>query len=310
MADYNVNMKQWNGSSFDNVLPLAYNALALNGKSVLDIQREINATTGLFVGSTDVVLGYTPLAVVVSNLTISSSWSSGSSVAYAVMAPREQPNTSIGGNLRVTPNGFYCGVQSFPSATASSTFGYVAIGRLLGFTTITESETFTVSLTGRYNVYLHGGGGGASERPTSETGNWQVAGGGGSGEKFENVILTAGEQYNVVVGKAGASATSSSASTDGGATSFGSYSVAGGGRATSGSAPGTGSGSLGGDGTTAYRVTTTSPDVATGGTGGDDIFNYYGVGASIKKSLSSSGRYTYTLTGGTDGCVILEYLGA
>ena len=307
MADYNVNMKQWNGSSFDNVLPLAYNALALNGKSVLDIQREINATTGLFVGSTDVVLGYTPLAVVVSNLTISSSWSAGSSVAYAVMAPRDQPNTSIGGNLRVTPNGFHCGVQPFPSANSASTFGYVAIGRLLGFTTITESSTFTVGLTGRYNIYLHGGGGGASETPTSTTSNWQISGGGGSGEKFENVALTAGEQYNVVIGKAG---TSGASSTNGGATSFGSYSVAGGGRATDRDTPGVGSGSLGEAGTSAYKVSSGDTVVATGGDGGDDIFNYYGVGASIDKYLSSSGKYSYSYTDGTDGCVILEYLGA
>lgn len=33
MADYNVNMKQWNGTSFDNVLPLAYNAKQLEGKT-------------------------------------------------------------------------------------------------------------------------------------------------------------------------------------------------------------------------------------------------------------------------------------
>ncbi len=42
MADYNVNMKQWNGTSFDNVLPLAYNAKnaeALAGSSIGDIQQ-------------------------------------------------------------------------------------------------------------------------------------------------------------------------------------------------------------------------------------------------------------------------------
>ena len=37
MADYNVNMKQWIGTSFDNVLPLAYNAKQLEGKSYNDI---------------------------------------------------------------------------------------------------------------------------------------------------------------------------------------------------------------------------------------------------------------------------------
>lgn len=41
MADYNVNMKQWNGTSFDNVLPLAYNALALNGKTYSNVYDEI-----------------------------------------------------------------------------------------------------------------------------------------------------------------------------------------------------------------------------------------------------------------------------
>ena len=37
MADYNVNMKQWNGTSFDNVLPLAYNAKQLEGQSLADV---------------------------------------------------------------------------------------------------------------------------------------------------------------------------------------------------------------------------------------------------------------------------------
>lgn len=41
MADHNVNMKQWNGTSFDNVLPLAYNALALNGKTYTNVYDEI-----------------------------------------------------------------------------------------------------------------------------------------------------------------------------------------------------------------------------------------------------------------------------
>ena len=39
MADYNVNMKQWNGTSFDNVLPLAYNAKQLEGQSLVDVKQ-------------------------------------------------------------------------------------------------------------------------------------------------------------------------------------------------------------------------------------------------------------------------------
>ena len=41
MADYNVNMKQWNGTSFDNVLPLAYNSKAIEGKSYNDIVQYV-----------------------------------------------------------------------------------------------------------------------------------------------------------------------------------------------------------------------------------------------------------------------------
>ena len=46
MADYNVNMKQWNGTSFDNVLPLAYNSNLLNGKSYKEIVKEIGEIVG------------------------------------------------------------------------------------------------------------------------------------------------------------------------------------------------------------------------------------------------------------------------
>lgn len=39
MADYNVNMKQWNGTSFDNVFPLAYNAKQLGGQSLAEVKQ-------------------------------------------------------------------------------------------------------------------------------------------------------------------------------------------------------------------------------------------------------------------------------
>ena len=46
MADYNVNMKQWNGTSFDNVLPLAFNSKALEGKSYDDIVQYVQSFVG------------------------------------------------------------------------------------------------------------------------------------------------------------------------------------------------------------------------------------------------------------------------
>ena len=47
MADYNVNMKQWNGTSFDNVLPLAYNALKVGGKTYDEIVEFVNSLVGI-----------------------------------------------------------------------------------------------------------------------------------------------------------------------------------------------------------------------------------------------------------------------
>ena len=47
MADYNVNMKQWNGTSFDNVLPLAYNALKVGGKTYDEIVGFVNSLVGI-----------------------------------------------------------------------------------------------------------------------------------------------------------------------------------------------------------------------------------------------------------------------
>lgn len=56
MADYNVNMKQWNGTSFDNVLPLAYNAKQLGGQSLAEVKQWVQDNglllyTGQYVGT-------------------------------------------------------------------------------------------------------------------------------------------------------------------------------------------------------------------------------------------------------------------
>lgn len=41
MADYNVNMKQWNGTSFDNVLPLAYNSKKFDNKTLEQVTQPL-----------------------------------------------------------------------------------------------------------------------------------------------------------------------------------------------------------------------------------------------------------------------------
>ena len=56
MADYNVNMKQWNGTSFDNVLPLAYNAKQFDGQSLAEVKQWVHDNglllyTGQYIGT-------------------------------------------------------------------------------------------------------------------------------------------------------------------------------------------------------------------------------------------------------------------
>ena len=46
MADYNVNMKQWNGTSFDNVLPLAYNSNKIDGKTWVQVTQLLLEKSG------------------------------------------------------------------------------------------------------------------------------------------------------------------------------------------------------------------------------------------------------------------------
>ena len=41
MADYNVNMKQWNRTSFDNVLPLAYNSKKFDNKTLEQVTQPL-----------------------------------------------------------------------------------------------------------------------------------------------------------------------------------------------------------------------------------------------------------------------------
>ena len=86
MADYNVNMKQWNGTSFDNVLPLAYNAKQLDGKTYdevwniikqyVDDNDKLNAkfvvssyvgtgTSGSIANSNILTFNFTPILVVI-----------------------------------------------------------------------------------------------------------------------------------------------------------------------------------------------------------------------------------------------------
>lgn len=145
---------------------------------------------------------------------------------------------------------------------------------------ITSSGSWTVPRTGRYMLELYGGGGGTS-RPIESSGYT----GGASCQHYDSVSLTKGDTVNIVVGS-GAKGQKA-----GETTSFGSYSVSGGGGSST-SVAGSGAGNYGAAG---KRVDRNKND------------NSYGIG-----KLSPTygfGASTKTTTGG-DGAVYLKYLGA
>ena len=148
---------------------------------------------------------------------------------------------------------------------------------------ITQSGTFTVEKTGKYNIELYGGGGAAYLRKAT---------GGSSCQSYNEVQLTAGEAINVVIGAA-----------NGGTTTFGSYSVAGGGNASA-NAGGTGSGNLGRNGTfSSTPVQILYEKNISEGTYGSE----YGYGGY---SRLSEDNISYITVPGGSGAVYIHYLHA
>lgn len=127
---------------------------------------------------------------------------------------------------------------------------------------------------------LYGGGGGTSRRLGASGYS-----GGASCQHYDSISLTAGESIEIVVGRGGLGGNT------GGETSFGSYSVSGGGAGSSNVA-----GAKAGNYGAAGERLTGSESSITYGTG---VFSEkYGFGAS-----------EHTTKGG-DGAVYLKYLGA
>lgn len=144
--------------------------------------------------------------------------------------------------------------------------------------TITQSGTWTVPRTGRYYIELYGGGGGGNG--TSSNGRT----GGSSCQSYDSITLTKDQNLPVSIGVGGAYE-----GRTGTATTFGNYSVNGGGGATS-SAGGAGAGNLGKNGSQ-YYSSQVSPNYSDGTFG-----TQYGFGS---KGNNQAGP----------GAVYLKYLG-
>lgn len=293
MADYNVNMKQWNGTSFDNVLPLAYNAKQLGGQSLAEVKQWVQDNglvlyTGRYTGTGDYGQS-NPTSVVFPFEPILFFFPTGFKTININELTQDykaiKTYTSQYGNYNIyvkkSDDGKTIYWYSEDGATNQSNgakvfYNFAAIGGydMGGLTEwlITTSGSWTVPKTGRYMLELYGGGGGTVR--TSGAGYTA----GSSCQHYDSVVLNMDDIINVTVGAAGDYGSA------GGSTIFGSYSVSGGGGATRSSA-GTKSGNYGRDG-----------EYQSSGIYG----RTYGVGAG-----RDSGDYLATA-----GAVYLKYLGA
>lgn len=165
------------------------------------------------------------------------------------------------------------------------------------------SGTWECPVSGNWEVELHGGGGGGGGGARTDCG----AGGGGSGEIYSAYFDT-GAQISYKIGSGGSggsgydigSASQPKNGNDGESTTFGSYTISGGGGGSSGSflaVGGESSGSLATEGGNGKF------DVGNGGLGNSEnpnqVYGNGGLGGSPKFSGQS----------GQDGAIILTYLG-
>ena len=299
MADYNVNMKQWNGTSFDNVLPLAYNAKQLGGQSLAEVKQwvqdnELLLYTGQYIGTGDYGIS-NPTSVTFPFEPILFFFPTGFRTININELTQDYKGittyTSQYGNYHIYVKKSNDGKTicwysednvSSQSNEAAVFYNFAAIGGYdMGGQTewmITSSGSWTVPKTGRYMLELYGGGGGAVQNTGYQ--------GGSSCQVYDSVTLTEGTSIQVMVG-------SGERGADGGSTSFGSYSVSGGG-VSSGKRGGKGAGNKGTDG---VNATYDTKNVSAG------IFgSQYGWG-------KNSGAKGEQKSGGP-GAVYLKYLGA
>lgn len=298
MADYNVNMKQWNGTSFDNVLPLAYNAKQLGGQSLAEVKQWVQDNglllyTGHYTGTgkygqnspTSITFPFKPI-ILIGPISLN--------VAGRAINIVEPMKTSYEQHywfpyqeyLKISADGKT--ISWYNTSSARDQFndsGYIyyfaAIGGydMGGATewTITSSGTWTVPKTGRYMLELYGKGGDSFNGPGTP------ASGGASCQHYDSINLVKGDELSISIGSTSVSSTS-----------FGNYSIANAKSASSGKG-GEGTGNKGANGTV-Y-------------TGGADLERTYGSGVLSSKYGYGAGTAPFSNNGGP-GAVYLKYLGA
>ena len=300
MADYNVNMKKWNGRSCDNVLPLAYNAKQLEGQSLAKIKQWVHDNgvllyTGQEIGTgtygynnpTSITFPFEPI-ILIGPVDVDTSNRSINISNYMKTSYEQHYWFGYNISLKISEDrktiSWYSSSRADEQLNASGLiYYYAAIGGydMGGQTewTITSSGTWIVPKTGRYYIELYGyGGAGQGTR-------LPYASGGASCQSYDSVVLTTGQVINVNISLYGDTPTS-----------FGSYTVANGGKASLESPYyGVGIGNKGKNGAYSYTG-------HTGVTVGNGVLSAnHGVGQSSQDPYGATGR---------SGAVYIKYLGA
>lgn len=313
MADYNVNMKQWNGTSFDNVLPLAYNAKQLGGTTLSELKTWVQDNnlllfTGQYVGTgvipnpdaggsaIQITFPFEPILFFAPNARVDAT--SGPSLNIPILTSVLNSQTAVNIPIPAFTTSQYFRISEdrktiYITATSGNydsrylnsindIYYFAAIGGYdmggkipVGATfTITSNESWRVPATGRWMLELYGMGG----RGYDDT--LDGAQGGASCQLYESITLNKGDTQQIVIGNNSNSATK-----------FGTYSVnnAGNGAVNQG---GVGTGNRGKNG---IWSTTSGATGKVYGTG--ELSSTYGWGG---------GQYD---TSGGPGAVYLKYLG-
>ena len=310
MADYNVNMKQWNGTSFDNVLPLAYNAKQLGGQSLAEVKQWVQDNglllyTGQYTGTgtygqsnpTTLQFPFEPILLFMPP-DLQNSYNPSIPFPTNILGESYIGPFNLGSqyDIRIKMSAdkksilFYGSNQYKQFNVSGGTYYFAAIGGYdMGGTTewtITSSTSIKVSKTGRYQLELYGHGGNGTR---NQYGGASVASGGASCQVYDEISLLSGDTVNIVI--------------DSERTSFGNYTVnaatsAHWDNSTSTITAGVGTGNKGANGTYSYAS-------------GSDWPNVYGTGTfSQKYGYGGGAEYRSYGTEGGPGAVYLKYLGA
>lgn len=262
MSDYNIKMKKFNGTDYDNLLPLAYNALdsnLLNGKSYQEIVEIVGTggencriAYGSYVGNgksgaefpNSIECGFCPLLVMVSEQSSSHHWALRGVGGFYYNNNRENVMTwgDTGVSWYYPQDDPYYPPSGNQMNAIDTTYHYL----VLGYSTVgeqgnifpdrkewivTSNMTWTVPYTGNYFVELYGGGGCGDIKTylVNDVNYVAFAEGGSSCQSYESLPLTKNSKMVITIGIGASKRRGSAVATNATGTSFRTYSVAGGG---------------------------------------------------------------------------------